>query len=549
MFPLVVVGSVLRYAAVGEELDAVDVAGIVTCKERCHCGDFVGFADAPQGAVFKESLHRRLRIVTESVHQSLRIGRSWTDDVDPDAEAFGVVHPASHKRTQGTLRRAVDAHPRAGIDGCGGADDHDCAASAHAGKGFLHGQDDTFDVCRELLVNQDRVDPAKRRVHPTTGIGDKNVDPAMLRDNLPDRGLNGCRIGDICRKTRDLAPDALDRIVQRLLPSTKHDHGRPFLSQPCGNRLADAACPACHQGNLVGESVSHPAPVYVDYSNHYIRRVLDGKHYIANAITICAHLQMASAPRLTLWRASDSLRGIRMQGRRWGTVDAGRNVDDDFNTLMRRRRSIRAYLDRPVERCVIEEICRLARTAPSGANLQPGRFHVLTGTALGDLVAGLDTVTAAGLPETSEYSYFPDPMPAHLKARQRAAGYALYQALGIGRRDLDGRRRQFLRNYAFFGAPVGVVVTIDRDMGKGCFMDLGMSLMGFMLATEARGLGTTGIGALANHGPTVHQLLDLPDEEMVVCGIALGWPDSDAPENNVRTEREDLSTFTSFRGF
>lgn len=198
---------------------------------------------------------------------------------------------------------------------------------------------------------------------------------------------------------------------------------------------------------------------------------------------------------------------------------------------------------------MIEEICHLARMAPSGANLQPGRFHVLTGTALGDLIAELDTAIAAGLPETSEYSYFPDPMPAHLKVRQRAAGYALYQALGIGRRDLDGRRRQFLRNYAFFGAPVGVVVTIDRDMGKGCFMDLGMSLMSFMLAAEARGLGTTGIGALANHGPNIHRLLDLRDEEMVVCGIALGWPDPGAPVNGVCTEREDLPAFTSFRGF
>ena len=222
---------------------------------------------------------------------------------------------------------------------------------------------------------------------------------------------------------------------------------------------------------------------------------------------------------------------------------------DALGELMRRRRSVRAYRDQPVARDVIEEICRLARTAPSGANLQPGHFHVLTGAALDDLVRELGAAIDAGLPKTSEYSWFPDPMPARLKARQRAAGFALYQALGIDRRDLDGRRRQFRRNYAFFGAPVGVVVTIDRNMGKGCFMDLGMSLMGFLLAAEAQGLGTSGIGALANYGPTIQRLLDLPDEEMVVCGIALGWPDPDAAENRLRTEREDLPAFTSFRGF
>lgn len=224
-------------------------------------------------------------------------------------------------------------------------------------------------------------------------------------------------------------------------------------------------------------------------------------------------------------------------------------MENDLGLLMRQRHSVRAFLNRPVDRAMVEDICRLARTAPSGANLQPGRFHVLTGTALGDLVQGLEQAIATSVPESSEYSYFPDPMPAALKARQRAAGYALYQALGIDRRDLAGRKAQFARNYAFFGAPVGVVVTIDRAMGKGCFMDLGMSLMAFLLAAEAQGLGATGIGALANYGPVIHRLLDLPAEEMVVCGIALGWPDPDAPENRFRTEREDLPAFTSFRGF
>lgn len=221
----------------------------------------------------------------------------------------------------------------------------------------------------------------------------------------------------------------------------------------------------------------------------------------------------------------------------------------NFNELMTDRRSVRAYLDRPVPRETVEQICRLARSAPSGANLQPGRFHVLTGAPLADLVAGLQGAIDAGSPQAREYSYFPEPMPPELKARQRAAGYALYQALGIERRDLDGRRRQFRRNYDFFGAPVGVVVTIDRSMGKGCFMDLGMSLMGFLLAAEARGLGATSIGALANYGPQAHRLLDLPGDELVVCGLALGWPDPDAPENRFRTSRAGLEEFTSFRGF
>ena len=224
-------------------------------------------------------------------------------------------------------------------------------------------------------------------------------------------------------------------------------------------------------------------------------------------------------------------------------------MESELTRLLVRRRSVRAYLDSPVPLADLQRMCRLARLAPSGANLQPGSFHVLTGDPLRALTHALQGAIDAGQPQSCEYSYFPDPMPPHLKARQRAAGFALYGALGIDRRDVAGRRAQFRRNYGFFGAPVGVVVTIRRDMGKGCFMDLGMSLMALLLAAEDMGYGATGIGALANYGPVVHRHLALPDDELVVCGIAIGRPDPQAPENGLRTTREDLPAFASFRGF
>ena len=221
----------------------------------------------------------------------------------------------------------------------------------------------------------------------------------------------------------------------------------------------------------------------------------------------------------------------------------------DFDTLTARRHSVRAFTDQPVTRLQVERICTIARRAPSGANLQPGVFHVLAGDVLAGLGARLMQAVQDNAPVETEYSYFPRPMPAELKARQRAAGYALYQALGIGRRDVQGRREQFARNYTFFGAPVGIVVTIDKDMGKGCFMDLGMSLMTLLLAAEAEGLGATGIGALSNYGSVVHQHLELSKSELVVCGIALGHPDRTAAVNQFRTERAELSEFASFQGF
>ncbi|GAA6177839.1 nitroreductase [Sulfitobacter pacificus] len=221
----------------------------------------------------------------------------------------------------------------------------------------------------------------------------------------------------------------------------------------------------------------------------------------------------------------------------------------DLLEILAQRHSIRAYTNDRIERATLERICSAARRAPSGANLQPGKFHVLTGTALQALIDRLLMAQDTGEPISSEYSYFPERMSRALKDRQRRAGYALYEALGIERRDVQGRRAQFARNYAFFGAPVGVVVTIERAMGKGCFMDLGMAIMTFLLSAEDEGLGTSGIGALANYGPIVHEHLNLPEDELVVCGIAVGFPDKGAKVNQFRTERCSLAEFTTFRGF
>ncbi len=217
--------------------------------------------------------------------------------------------------------------------------------------------------------------------------------------------------------------------------------------------------------------------------------------------------------------------------------------------MVKTRRSVRAYLDRPVPRETVARLLRAARAAPSGANLQPGRFHALAGASLAALIAELQDAIRSGRPIVSDYSYFPQPMPAHLKARQRAAGHALYAALGIERRDLAGRKRQFERNYRFFDAPVGIVVTIERAMGKGCYMDLGMALHALMAAATAEGLATCGLGALANYGDLVADHLGLPEDELVVCGIALGHADPDDPANTVRTTRLPLDEFATFAGF
>lgn len=213
------------------------------------------------------------------------------------------------------------------------------------------------------------------------------------------------------------------------------------------------------------------------------------------------------------------------------------------------RRSTRRFLDRPVSRDNLERLLTLARRAPSGANLQPGLVHALTGAPLDDLSQKLCTAFEQKDTRPEEYDYFPATMPDYLKQRQREVGYALYNSLGIERRDIAGRKRQHRRNFQFFDAPVGLIITIERDMGKGCYMDLGMFLQSLFLAAEDEGLATCGIGAMASYHHIIRETLSLPETEVVVCGMAMGYADESAPENQFPTPRVDLEEYARFQGF
>lgn len=215
----------------------------------------------------------------------------------------------------------------------------------------------------------------------------------------------------------------------------------------------------------------------------------------------------------------------------------------NYADLARSRRSIRGFLPEPVPQALLASLLETARAAPSGANLQPGRFWALQGGARARLSAALCEAVRAQLPPREEYDYFPQPMSMQLRKRQVAAAQALYRSLGIARGDAAARQAQFERNYQFFDAPVALLVTLERDFGSGGFMDLGMCLHGLLMAAHAQGLGACAIGALASYPEIVRRELGLPDKEVVVCGVALGWPDPQAPDNQTQTEREPLAQY------
>ncbi|MCD2511397.1 nitroreductase [Comamonas endophytica] len=214
-----------------------------------------------------------------------------------------------------------------------------------------------------------------------------------------------------------------------------------------------------------------------------------------------------------------------------------------YASLAQSRRSIRGFLPTPVPQALLEQLLQTARQAPSGANLQPGRFWALQGEARERVSVALCEAVRTQQPPREEYDYFPQPMPMQLRKRQVAAAQALYRSLGIARGDAAARAQQFEHNYRFFDAPVALLVTIERAFGSGGFMDLGMCLHGLLMAAHAEGLGACAIGALASYPEIVRRELGLPDSEIVVCGVALGWPDPEAPGNQTRTEREPLAQY------
>ena len=216
------------------------------------------------------------------------------------------------------------------------------------------------------------------------------------------------------------------------------------------------------------------------------------------------------------------------------------------NETITSRRSIRAFLPDPVDEAIIREILDVASWAPSGTNMQPWRVYVTVGAAKerlsrAILESGLRAEKARG-----EYKYYPDKFFEPYYARRRAVGYARYGHLGIGKRDVDQMRAQHDRNFVFFDAPVGMIFTIDRRLNQGSWIDYGMFLQNIMIAARARGLHTCPQAAFAPYHQQIRPVLGIPDEEIVVCGMALGYEDASKPENNLRTGRAPVDEWTRF---
>jgi len=213
------------------------------------------------------------------------------------------------------------------------------------------------------------------------------------------------------------------------------------------------------------------------------------------------------------------------------------------------RRSIRAFLPTPVPRETVERILDIAARAPSGTNMQPWRGYALAGAPLKQLSEALVAEALAGAPVEGEYKYYPDAFFEPYLSRRRKVGWDLYGLLGIAKGEAAKMKRQHARNYDFFGAPVGIVFTIDRRLEIGSWLDYGIFLGNVMTAARGFGLDTCPQAAFAPHHRTIRAHLPIAEEEVVVCGMALGHADPAAPENTLVTERVPAREFCAFLGW
>ena len=219
------------------------------------------------------------------------------------------------------------------------------------------------------------------------------------------------------------------------------------------------------------------------------------------------------------------------------------------DSIIRGRRSVRGFLPTPIPKETILDILDVAARVPSGTNTQPWQVTIVTGEKKESLSrelisTALDSTRNAG--HQQEYSYYPEKWISPYIDRRRKVGYDLYGLLGIAKGDRELMERQFARNYAFFDAPVGLFFTIDRILGQGSWLDYGMFLQNVMLAARARGLDTCPQAAFCKYHRIIARHLEIPESQMLVCGMALGHEDQSRVENTLSTDRESALNFARF---
>ncbi len=212
---------------------------------------------------------------------------------------------------------------------------------------------------------------------------------------------------------------------------------------------------------------------------------------------------------------------------------------------IRERKSVRAFLDKAVEQEKIERILESARFAPSGVNTQPWEVAVVSGETKKAIEKKILEKFTRGEKETPDYVYYPETWFEPFKSRRISTGLLLYKTLGIKREEKERMQEQWARNYRAFDAPVVLYFLLKKGMGIGSFLDYGMFVQNVALLAQSEGLGSCIQAAFVDYAPTIREALGY-DDHLLVCGMALGYEDTNHIVNTYRTDREHAASFTRY---
>lgn len=214
------------------------------------------------------------------------------------------------------------------------------------------------------------------------------------------------------------------------------------------------------------------------------------------------------------------------------------------------RKSIRAFTDQPVSRQTVEQLLEISQRAPSGTNTQPWHVYVCAGEVRQAITDDVLAMAARGESSSYEdYNYYPAKWKDVHRDRRRGVGWSLYGLLGIEKGDREASARQGARNFKFFDAPVGLFITTEAYLGNGSWADAGMYVQTLMLAARGLGLHTCPQAAWIQFQEPIFRHLQIPEDEMLVTGMCLGYSDDTAIENTLVSDREDVANMSKLYGF
>ncbi len=214
------------------------------------------------------------------------------------------------------------------------------------------------------------------------------------------------------------------------------------------------------------------------------------------------------------------------------------------------RRSVRQFLDKPVDNAIIERVLETAQRSPSGGNTQPWNAVVVGGDALVDLTAKIKAkAKEAPMGEGMEYAIYPPELEGRYEDQRRGVGKAMFDAVDLKREDQAGRIAQMFKNWDSFGAPIQLFTYTKKYMGPPQWSDMGMWLQTVMLLLREEGLDSCSQEIWAMYGTYMRELLGIDDDHIFFCGMAIGYRDPDHPINNFEVPRVDLSQNVKFIGF